>query len=104
MSDEKPETWPLRPDESAYVTHGLCMVIADVVRDHGPDLSRRAMLELGSLATAAELFSAEVAHFFGSRLDDHDALEAMQERYVEEEKAGVRNKGEGVRRRTGVGS
>lgn len=38
------------------------------------------------MATAAELLSAEVAHFFGSRMDDHDALEAMQERYIKDER------------------
>jgi hypothetical protein len=34
MSDEKPETWPFWPSSSAYVTHGLCMAIADIVQGH----------------------------------------------------------------------
>lgn len=92
MSDEKPETWPLWPSHSSYVVHGLCLAMADIVRDNGQHLSRRALLELSGLVTAAELFSGDVAHFFGSRLDDHEELEAMQERYVEEEMKGGRNK------------
>lgn len=85
MSDEKPETWPLSPAHSAYATHGLCLAIADILRDHAQRLPRRAVLELEGITIAAELLSGEVAHFFGSRLDDHDALEAMQERYLEEQ-------------------
>ena len=87
MSDEKPETWPLLPSHSSYTLHGLCMALADVVREEvSGDVSRRALLKANSLATAAELFSAEVAHFFGSRMnEDHDQLEAMQERYLDAE-------------------
>ena len=33
MSDELPETWPLRPSQNSTVTHGLCMALVDIV--HG---------------------------------------------------------------------
>ncbi len=86
MSDEKPETWPLLPAHSSYTLHGLCMALADVVREEvGGDVSRRALLKVNALASAAELFSAELAHFFGSRMgEDHDRLEAIEDRYLDE--------------------
>lgn len=50
------------------------------------DVSRRALLKAGGLATAAELFTGELAHFFGSRMgEDHEAIEAIEERYLEEQ-------------------
>jgi len=41
-----------------------------------------------ALATAAELFSGEVAHFFGNRINDNELLEALQDRYIKKEKEG----------------
>lgn len=90
MSDEKPETWPLLPAHSSYTLHGLCIALADVVREEiSNEVSRRALLKVNALAGAAELFSAELAHFFGSRMgEDHEQLEAMEDRYVEEVRRG----------------
>jgi len=87
MSDQ-PETFPLLPSHSAYTLHGLCIALVDVIReDVSNDISRRALLKANALATAAELFSAEVAHFFGSRMnEDHDQLEALEDRYIAGEK------------------
>lgn len=87
MSDEKPETWPLLPSHSAYVLQGVCLALADTVRGEvGAAVSRRALLKLNALATAAELLSGEVAHFYGTRMgEDHDQLEALEDRYLEAE-------------------
>jgi hypothetical protein len=36
------------------------------------------------MATAAELFSREASHFFGSQMgDDEEMLEALEDRHVE---------------------
>lgn len=85
MSDEKPEVWPLLPAYSAYALHGLCIALADTVRDElTGTVSRRAVIKASGLATAAELLSQELAHFFGSRpAGDHEELEALEERYLE---------------------
>lgn len=86
MSDEIPETWPLRPSHAAAVAHGLCMALADLIHHQGgPDVSRRAYLQMCGLATAAELFTNEVSHWFGSRMgEDEDSLERLEDRYLEE--------------------
>lgn len=87
MSDEKPETWPQLPAYSAYALQGLCIALADTVRDElNGKVSRRAIIKASGLATAAELFANELAHFFVSRPpEDHDLLEAIEERYLEAE-------------------
>ena len=84
MSDEKPETWPLLPAYSAYALHGLCIAIADTVREElNGTVSRRAVIKASGLATAAELLSQELAHFFASRpAGDHETLEALEDRYL----------------------
>lgn len=86
MSQESPETWPLRPSHSAYVLHGLCMALSDLIQEEGGgQTSRRALIKAAGLAAAAELFAGEVAHFFGSRPpDDHDHLELIQDHYEAE--------------------
>lgn len=86
MNNEKPSSWPLRPSHSSYTLHGLCIALSDVIHEEGGgEVSRRSLLKATGLATAAELFAGEVAHFFGSRMgDEHDQLEALQDAYVEE--------------------
>lgn len=80
MSDESPETWPLRPAHAAYTLQGLCLALSDVAREEGSTLSRRALLKVAGITTAAELVSGELAHWFGSRMgDDHDLLERLQD-------------------------
>ena len=86
MSDENSKARALLPSHSSYTLHGLCIALADVIHEEiSGDVSRRSLLKASGLATATEFFAHEVAHFFGSRMgEDHDALEALQERYVEE--------------------
>lgn len=86
MSDEQPETWPQLPACSAYALHGLCIALADCVREElNGTVSRRAVIKASGLATAAELFSNELAHFFASRpAGDHEELEALEKRYLRE--------------------
>lgn len=84
MSDELPETWPLRPSQNSTVTHGLCMALVDIVHGEGARMPRRVFLEMCAIATAAELFSGEVSHFFGNqRGDDQELLEALEARWLE---------------------
>ncbi|HEX6929700.1 MAG TPA: hypothetical protein VF267_10640, partial [Gammaproteobacteria bacterium] len=77
----------LLPSLSSYALHGLCIALADVIHHEvRKDTSRRALLKASGLATAAELFAGELAHFFGSRMgEDHDLLEALEDRYLEAE-------------------
>ena len=86
MSKEHLETFPLRPGHSAAVVHGLCLALVDLVEEEaGGDTPRRAFLKMAGIATAAEVVARDVAHFFGSRMhEDHDALESLQDRYLEE--------------------
>lgn len=88
MSDETPETWPLRPSYSASALHGLCMTLADLVREAGgPKVSRRSYLKLCAVTSAAELLAAEVSQWFGTRLgEDEDQLEFLEDRYEKERK------------------
>lgn len=75
-------SFPFLPSHTAYTLQGLCLALADTLQEEGTD-TRRALIKANSLATAAELFAHELAHFFGSRMgDDHDQLEAIQDRYV----------------------
>lgn len=84
MSKESPDTWPLLPAHSAYAVHGLCMAIADLIQEEGGAPSRRALLKAAGIATAAELFAGELAHFFSTRMgEDHELLEAIEDRYLE---------------------
>lgn len=85
--NEKPDSWPLAPSLSSYTLHGLCIALADVIHHEvRNDMSRRAQLKAAGLATAAELFSNELAHFFGSQAgEDQDLLEALEARYLENE-------------------
>jgi len=84
MPQDHPQESPLRPSIAAHVTHQLCMAIADVVQDDaGGEMSRRAYLKLCGLATAAELFSRDAAHWYVNLLgEDHDLLVALEERYL----------------------
>lgn len=87
MSDEKPEKFPLLPSHSSSTLHGLCITLTDVIREEvSTDISRRALLKVNALALAAECFSGELSHFFFSRMgDDHELLEALEDRYLESE-------------------
>ena len=84
MNDERPETWPLLPSHSSYTLNGLAAALVDVIREEvGGDVSPRTLMKANGLAMAVELFSQEVAHFFGAQMgDDHDQLEAIQDRYI----------------------
>ncbi|HEX7030367.1 MAG TPA: hypothetical protein VF254_07205 [Gammaproteobacteria bacterium] len=86
MNNSRPSTWPLLPSHSSYTLHGLTIALADVIREEvSSDISRRALVKANGLATAAELFAGELAHFFGSRMGEyHDAREALQDRYRED--------------------
>lgn len=86
MSKDYLLTLPLSPSHSAAIVHGLCLALADLVEfEAGGETSRPAYLKMYAIATAAEVFSQEVAHFFGSRMDaDHEMLEAIEARYLEE--------------------
>ena len=67
MSDDYPQSWPLRPSHAAYVINGLNMAIVDLVHAEGSDeMTRRGFLKMVALATAAELFSREVALWMGT--------------------------------------
>lgn len=86
MANEKPESWPLPPSIASYTLHGICIALADVIHDEiRNDTSQRTLLKAAGLVTAAELFSNELAHFFGSQAgEDHDLLEALEKRYLQE--------------------
>ena len=87
MSEESPLSWPLSPSHSASVAYALCMALADLIHEEGGgEVSRRAFLQACGLATAAEVFSREAARWYGTRMGkDHDLLEALQARYMEEQ-------------------
>lgn len=84
MSDESSPRLPLYPSQSAIVAHQLCMVLSDLVhREAGNGMSHRTYLMMCGLATAAEVFSGELAHWFGSRTgDDQEVLEGLEEKYA----------------------
>lgn len=75
----------LLPSHAAYALHGLAIAITDTVREEvSGDVSRRTLHKINALATAQEMIAIELAHFFGSRMgEDHDLLEAIQDRYLE---------------------
>ncbi|HEX7047770.1 MAG TPA: hypothetical protein VF275_09410 [Gammaproteobacteria bacterium] len=83
--NEKPETWPLLPSHSSYTLHGITIALADALHHEVTyNVSPRTLLKVHGLATAAEAFANELAHFFGSQSgEDHDHLEAIQQRYLE---------------------
>lgn len=85
-NDETLLSFPLLPSHAAYALHGLALAITDLVREEvTPDFSRRTLHKINALATAQELIAQDLAHFFGSRMgEDHEQLEAIQDRYVEE--------------------
>lgn len=83
MSDEFMSRWPPRPSDSAYVLHGLCVTLADIVQEEVcRELSQKTAVKLAGVASAAELFAAELAHWFASRPpDQHEQLEALLDQY-----------------------
>ena len=84
MSQESPETWPLRPSHSASVTSALCAAIADLLHESGSNMSRDTYLKVCGLATAAAVFSNEAARWYFNRMgEDHDLLEALEDRVME---------------------
>lgn len=73
--------WPLRPSTTAYVLDGLTCALSDLVQENGSDFDRRQLKQLLALGLTAELCAEALAHWFGSRPpEDHDMLEALQER------------------------
>ena len=80
-------TWPPRPSTAAYNLEGLCFAIHDIVHRHGAHgigEDRRVYLQLAAIASAAELYSFVLARWFGTRMgDDHELLEALQDRFEE---------------------
>lgn len=77
--------WPPRPCTAAYNLEGLTMAIADIVHQDGAagiHEDRRIYLQLAAIAAAAEVYSRELAHWFGSRMgEDHELLESLQDRF-----------------------
>ncbi|HEX7047674.1 MAG TPA: hypothetical protein VF275_08920 [Gammaproteobacteria bacterium] len=84
MPEMHKETRPLRPSDAAHVTQALCAALSDLLHQEGAAPSRRTYLIMCGLASAADFFSHEVSHWFGSRTgEDLERLEAIQERCVE---------------------
>lgn len=82
MSEANTNPWPLRPSESASVTHALCMAITDLLHESGSDMSRRTYIKVCGLATAAAVFSNEAARWYFNRMgEDHELLEALEDRF-----------------------
>lgn len=83
MSKEIVVRWPLRPSESAFITHALNMAMVDLVEEEGGgQVSRRAYLKMCALARAAEVFSEEVSAFFGNQLGEaEDALTDLEDKW-----------------------
>ncbi|HEX7048041.1 MAG TPA: hypothetical protein VF275_10785 [Gammaproteobacteria bacterium] len=82
MTEQIP-AWRPCPTHVAHVTHQLCMALSDLIVDEaGGEMSRRSYLKLCGLAMAAEVFSAEVARFFGNQEGEDEAvLAALEARY-----------------------
>lgn len=88
MSSENPENWPFRPSHTASVTHALCAAIKDLLHESGSDMSRSTYLKVCGLAAAAEMFSDQAARWYFNRMgEDHDLLEALENRYVGEDES-----------------
>lgn len=87
MPDQPPLKWPLRPSQAASAVHGLCLALSDLVHEDVADrVPRRVLLKVCGLATAAELLSGDVAHWFASRMgEEQDWLDWLEERYLEGE-------------------
>ena len=84
MPQDQPQEWPLPPSVAASVTHQLCAAIFDVIHHEAAGgMSRRSYLKLCGLATAAEVFSRDAAHWYVSLMgEDHEMLVALEARYV----------------------
>lgn len=79
MNDSK--HWPLRPATAAYTLAGLASALSDLTQENGSDFDRRQSKQLVALGLAVELCAEALAHWFASRPpEDHDLLEALQER------------------------
>lgn len=86
MSEEKQKYRALRPSHAASITHGLCMTLNDLVHEEGARMSRRVFLQICGVADAAEYFAREASAWYGTRMGkDHDLLDELQDRYVEED-------------------
>lgn len=85
LNSENPEIRSLRPSHAASALNGICLALADLIHMQGSgEVSHRAHLKMHSLAVMAELLSRDVSRWFGSQAgDDHDLLEALQDRYEE---------------------
>ena len=83
MSKEVIVRWPLRPSESASVSHALCMAMADLAEEEGGgEVPRRTYLKMCALAWAAEVFSQEVSAFFGGQFGEcEDMLTLLEEKW-----------------------
>lgn len=82
MTARKQLSWPLRPATTAYVLDGLAAALSDLIQESGAELAdRRARKQLVGLGISVELCAEALAHWFASRPpEDHDLLEALQER------------------------
>ena len=95
MSSESTETRPLRPSHASSITHTLCMALSDLLHEDGNDLDRRAYVKACGLAAAAEVFSGEATGWYFQQMgEDHDLLEALQDRWLSGRAAGIRSAGE----------
>lgn len=82
MTARKQLVWPLRPATTAYVLDGLASALSDLIQESGSELAdQRVRKQVAGLGITVELCSEALAHWFASRPpEDHDLLEALQER------------------------
>lgn len=73
--------WPLSPATTAYVLDGLATSLSDLLAEGGANIDRRRLKQLSALGITTELCAEALARWFATRPgDDHDLLEALQER------------------------
>ena len=74
--------WPLRPATTAYVLDGLASALSDLIQESGSEITeQRLRKQAAGLGITVELCAEALAHWFASRSpEDHDLLEALQER------------------------
>ena len=81
MDARKPSHWPLSPATTAYVLDGLATSLSDLIAEGGTNMDRRRLKQLSALGVTSELCAQALARWFASQPgDDHDLLEALQER------------------------
>lgn len=81
MNARKHTHWPLRPATTAYVLDGLNSALSDLIQENGANIDREQLKQLSALGITSSLCAEALAHWFASRgPEDHDQLEALQER------------------------